>query len=78
MNHEHIEQDLTKMKRTIEQAKDMRYRAEAKLEELENQEKRLLAELDEYTGEQALEIAEALVRSGAVDIIVVGITKLDY
>ncbi|KMK77288.1 hypothetical protein [Alkalihalobacillus pseudalcaliphilus] len=47
MNHEHIEQDLTKMKRTIEQAKDMRYRAEAKLEELENQEKRLLAELDE-------------------------------
>lgn len=47
MNHEHIEQDLAKMKKTIEQAKDMRYRAEAKLEELENQEKRLLAELNE-------------------------------
>lgn len=41
-----IEQDLTKIKEAIEKAKDMRYRAEAKLEELENQKKRLLDELD--------------------------------
>lgn len=42
-----IEQDLTKMKQAIDQARDMRYRAEAKLEELQNQRDRILKELEE-------------------------------
>lgn len=41
----HVEQELAKIKEAIEKAKDMRYRAEAKLEELENQKSRLLDEL---------------------------------
>ncbi|WP_100404415.1 hypothetical protein [Bacillus solitudinis] len=40
-----VEQDLTKMRKAIDKARDMRYRAEAKLEELENQKQRLLQEL---------------------------------
>lgn len=40
-----VEQELVKIKDAIEKAKDMRYRAEAKLEELENQKSRLLDEL---------------------------------
>ncbi|GAF63576.1 hypothetical protein [Alkalihalobacillus trypoxylicola] len=47
MNHEKVEHDLTKMRKTIDEAKDKRYRAEARLEELENQEKRLLEELED-------------------------------
>ncbi|MDE5412891.1 hypothetical protein [Alkalihalobacterium chitinilyticum] len=43
----HVEHELTKIKEAIDKAKDMRYRAEAKLEELENQQKRLLDELEE-------------------------------
>ncbi|WP_100373133.1 hypothetical protein [Bacillus sp. FJAT-45037] len=43
----HVEQDLTKMRKAIDKARDMRYRAEAKLEELENQRTRLLKELEE-------------------------------
>ncbi|NEU29300.1 hypothetical protein GN156_00680 [bacterium LRH843] len=35
------------MKKAIDKARDMRYRAEVKLEELENQKNRLLAELEE-------------------------------
>nr|WP_144451071.1 hypothetical protein [Halalkalibacter nanhaiisediminis] len=35
------------MKKAIDKARDMRYRAEAKLEELENQKNRLLTELEE-------------------------------
>ncbi len=42
-----VEQDLDKMKQAIDKAKDLRYRAEAKLEELENQKTRLLEELEE-------------------------------
>ncbi|MCM3713268.1 hypothetical protein [Halalkalibacter oceani] len=42
-----IEQQLAQMKKAIDKARDMRYRAEAKLEELENQKSRLLAELEE-------------------------------
>ncbi|WP_062050852.1 hypothetical protein [Bacillus sp. JCM 19034] len=42
-----IEQQLTQMKQAIEKAKDMKYRAEAKLEELENQKSRLLEELED-------------------------------
>lgn len=42
-----IEQQLSQMKKAIDKARDMRYRAEAKLEELENQKDRLLAELKE-------------------------------
>ncbi|BAB06099.1 hypothetical protein P4637_18530 [Halalkalibacterium halodurans] len=42
-----VEQQLAKMKEAIEKGKDMRYRAEAKLEELENQRKRLLEDLEE-------------------------------
>ncbi|MBM0065085.1 hypothetical protein [Alkalicoccobacillus gibsonii] len=42
-----IEQELTKMKQAIDQARDMRYRAEAKLEELQNQRDRILKELEE-------------------------------
>ncbi|MDQ0206270.1 hypothetical protein [Alkalicoccobacillus murimartini] len=42
-----IEQDLKKMKQAIDQARDVRYRAEAKLEELENQKERILKELEE-------------------------------
>jgi chromosome segregation ATPase len=42
-----VEQQLTQIKKAIEKARDMRYRAEAKLEELENQKKRLLVELEE-------------------------------
>lgn len=41
------EHELTRLKEAIEKGKDMRYRAEAKLEELENQKQRLLAELAE-------------------------------
>ncbi|HHY20795.1 MAG TPA: hypothetical protein GX525_02710 [Bacilli bacterium] len=41
------EQELTRLKEAIDKGKDMRYRAEAKLEELENQKQRLLAELAE-------------------------------
>ncbi|WP_088105160.1 hypothetical protein [Halalkalibacter urbisdiaboli] len=43
----HVEQDLVKMRKAIDKARDMRYRAEAKLEELENQKKRLLQELSD-------------------------------
>ncbi|WP_209122313.1 hypothetical protein [Alkalihalobacillus sp. BA299] len=43
----HVEHELTKIKEAIDKAKDMRYRAEAKLEELENQQRRLLNELEE-------------------------------
>ncbi len=42
-----VEQQLAQMKKAIDKARDMRYRAEAKLEELENQKNRLLAELEE-------------------------------
>ncbi|MFC0558532.1 hypothetical protein [Halalkalibacter alkalisediminis] len=42
-----VEQQLTQIKKAIDKARDMRYRAEAKLEELENQKNRLLAELNE-------------------------------
>ncbi|MCM2674671.1 hypothetical protein [Alkalicoccobacillus plakortidis] len=42
-----MEQDLNKMKKAIDQARDVRYRAEAKLEELENQKERILKELEE-------------------------------
>ncbi|WP_227935878.1 hypothetical protein [Alkalihalobacillus deserti] len=42
-----VEQQLTQIKKAIDKARDMRYRAEAKLEELENQKSRLLAELKE-------------------------------
>lgn len=42
-----VEQQLTQIKKAIDKAKDMRYRAEAKLEELENQKNRLLTELKE-------------------------------
>lgn len=42
-----IEQDLASIKEAIDRAKDMRYRAEAKLEELENQKQRLLDELNQ-------------------------------
>ncbi|ADC51952.1 MULTISPECIES: hypothetical protein [Alkalihalophilus] len=43
----HVEQDLTTMRKAIDKARDMRYRAEAKLEELENQRTRLLNELED-------------------------------
>ncbi|WP_017727393.1 hypothetical protein [Halalkalibacterium ligniniphilum] len=43
----HVEQDLAAIRKAIEKARDMRYRAEAKLEELENQHKRLLEDLEE-------------------------------
>ncbi|GAE24333.1 hypothetical protein JCM9140_248 [Halalkalibacter wakoensis JCM 9140] len=42
-----VEKQLAQMKQAIDKARDMRYRAEAKLEELENQKNRLLAELEE-------------------------------
>ncbi|GAE30828.1 hypothetical protein [Halalkalibacter hemicellulosilyticus] len=42
-----VEQQLEQMKKAIEKARDTKYRAEAKLEELENQKSRLLEELDE-------------------------------
>ncbi|WP_059105234.1 hypothetical protein [Shouchella shacheensis] len=42
-----VEQDLERMKQSLDKARDVRYRAEAKLEELENQKKRLLGELEE-------------------------------
>jgi chromosome segregation ATPase len=42
-----VEQQLAQIKKAIDKARDMRYRAEAKLEELENQKKRLLVELEE-------------------------------
>lgn len=41
------EQELSRLKEAIDKGKDMRYRAEAKLEELENQKQRLLQELAE-------------------------------
>ena len=42
-----VEQDLVKIREAIDKAKHMRFRAEARLEELENQQKRLLNELKE-------------------------------
>nr|WP_157076755.1 hypothetical protein [Halalkalibacter krulwichiae] len=42
-----VEQQLAQIKKAIDKARDMRYRAEAKLEELENQKARLLIELEE-------------------------------
>ncbi|GAE34679.1 hypothetical protein [Halalkalibacter akibai] len=42
-----VEQQLAQIKKAIDKARDMRYRAEAKLEELENQKTRLLVELEE-------------------------------
>ncbi|WP_332690386.1 hypothetical protein [Halalkalibacter lacteus] len=42
-----VEQQLAQIKKAIDKARDMRYRAEAKLEELENQKNRLLVELEE-------------------------------
>ena len=41
-----VEQDLSRIKEAIDKAKDMRYRAEAKLEELQNQKNRLLEEFN--------------------------------
>ncbi|WP_096199433.1 hypothetical protein [Bacillus sp. FJAT-45350] len=53
----HVETDLVQIKEAIDKAKDMRYRAEAKLEELENQMQRLLEELHELGVEpQQLEV----------------------
>ncbi|MBP3951964.1 hypothetical protein [Bacillus suaedae] len=42
-----VEQQIAQIKKAIDKARDMRYRAEAKLEELENQKSRLLLELQE-------------------------------
>lgn len=42
-----VEQQLAQMKKAIDKARDMRYRAEAKLAELNNQKERLLEELEE-------------------------------
>ncbi|KHF38659.1 hypothetical protein [Halalkalibacter okhensis] len=42
-----VEKQLGQIKQAIDKARDMRYRAEAKLEELENQKNRLLSELEE-------------------------------
>ncbi len=42
----HIEGDIIKIREVIDKAKTMRFRAEAKLEELENQKARLLEELE--------------------------------
>ncbi|WP_096435335.1 hypothetical protein [Alteribacter populi] len=41
------EEDLSAIKNAIDRAKNIKYKAEARLEELENQEKRLLMELEE-------------------------------
>ncbi|WP_078391437.1 hypothetical protein [Shouchella patagoniensis] len=56
-----VEQDLEKMKQAIDKAKDVRYRAEAKLEELENQKNRLLEELEEL-GVKPEELDEEITR----------------
>ncbi|MFC0471982.1 hypothetical protein ACFFHM_16130 [Halalkalibacter kiskunsagensis] len=56
-----VEQQLTQIKQAIEKARDMRYRAEAKLEELENQKNRLLVELEEL-GVQPEELDQEIKR----------------
>ncbi|MDV2685503.1 hypothetical protein AB3N04_18915 [Alkalihalophilus sp. As8PL] len=57
----HVEQDLSKMRKAIDKARDMRYRAEAKLEELENQRTRLLKELEDL-GVSPDQLDEEIVR----------------
>ncbi len=42
-----VEEQLQQMKKAIDNARNVRYRAEAKLEELEKQKQRLLIELEE-------------------------------
>ncbi len=56
-----VDEDLQKMRKAIDKARDMRYRAEAKLEELENQKQRLLEELEEL-GVKPDELEQEIVR----------------
>ena len=42
-----VEEQLQKMKKAIDHARNVKYRAEAKLEELEKQKQKLLSELEE-------------------------------